>query len=93
MSAIDDSTLIFSARGRLLAYLATHPDSTNEKLRRALFVTERTIYATVTALRKAGLITSKHVGNHRFAYRVKSPALAADLRNLIESATEVLSKG
>lgn len=77
---------LFTARGRLLIYVIEHPGATVKELMAGLFLSDRSIYDIVSALKRAGYLMARPrpTRDQRTLLYTVTPAGLAALRKLTE---------
>ena len=82
MSA-EDAPRLFCSHGATLFYIARHPRCTTRDLASALFVTTRTVWTLISALKRAGLIEVYKKGRrHHYVINARAPFPDPVLRHL-----------
>lgn len=74
---------LFCSHGATLFYISHHPRCTTRDLADALFVTTRTVWTLISALKRAGLIDISREGcRHHYAINAGAPFPDPVLRHL-----------
>lgn len=85
---------LLNSNGRLLSYIAHHPNCTRKEIAGGMFLSPITVINTVGQLARAGLIIidrSKGSDGRVHVYSVRDGGLA-DILLLLESATEEIEQ-